>query len=459
MMIRRQLHPYPLSLPHTDPPWRKALFLVNQTASEIYTTVHLSRRFPVNMARLGRVEGNDTGPPFVEDRDSSKAYKHDKFGEAYSKGLDEAKEPYLSRHGGGKDPYSNGNEESQQPYLSDYAEDNGPLRNGYGDYVHVYTDLASYSKWKLGYVTPSAYTVRDEPCEREEDMLRSKEMSELNASEESGENSISNAYTKKTEVLTKNLYEEREDTPAENSGSSRQEDLHKEASLILDAYKVRAEEAYKKAERRDVEEYKNNRFERLMSVGCALLTEGEQGLDGGLEVGIAERMLKEASFIFASASSIDSSNPKPISALGNTLLTRGKLKLLLMEELREIIADSNANTGRYVKSRRANPNRKNQRVNVDDDVYQKGIDGSIRNMIPKVCDDCEGLLVEAGRKYHALLLMNKRDEHAMFCWGQALFFRGRLVGAHDQKVNIQLYVFCFVSFGCINLVFLVYLYH
>lgn len=155
-------------------------------------------------------------------------------------------------------------------------------------------------------------------------------------------------------------------------------------------------------------------FERLMDVGAALLKEGEQGLDGRLEVGVAERMLKEAAALFASAIAIDQSSLAAIDALGNTLLVHGKLKLLLSEELRDMLLDA-----------RALPPRKRSKV--------LARVATIERAIPKICEECEELLVEAGRKYHMALSMDKMDDFALYNWGLALFYRAQLIAAEGQE--------------------------
>lgn len=155
-------------------------------------------------------------------------------------------------------------------------------------------------------------------------------------------------------------------------------------------------------------------FERLMDVGAALLKEGEQGLDGRLEVGVAERMLKEAAALFASAIAIDQLSLAAIDAWGNTLLVHGKLKLLLSEQLRDMLLEA-----------RAQLPRKNSKV--------LARVATIERAIPKICEECEELLVEAGRKYHMALSMDKMDDFALYNWGLALFYRAQLIAAEGQE--------------------------
>eukprot|EP00250_Pteridium_aquilinum_P014308 c21907_g1_i1 orf=442-1833(-) len=151
-------------------------------------------------------------------------------------------------------------------------------------------------------------------------------------------------------------------------------------------------------------------FEGLMDMGTVLLKEGEQGLDGRLEVGIAARMLKEAAARFAAASAIHPSSLVAIDAWGTTLLVHGKLKLLLSEKLRDMLLDAR------VQSPRKDSNAQSRLA-------------TLEGLIPNVCEECEKLLVEAGRKFGKGVSMDKRDGHALYNWGLALFFRARLIAA------------------------------
>jgi hypothetical protein len=44
-----------------------------------------------------------------------------------------------------------------------------------------------------------------------------------------------------------------------------------------------------------------------------------------------------------------------------------------------------------------------------------------------VCEECEELLVNAGRKYRLALSIDSNDVRALYNWGLALSFRGQLI--------------------------------
>lgn len=150
-------------------------------------------------------------------------------------------------------------------------------------------------------------------------------------------------------------------------------------------------------------------FERLMDEGGALLKGGEEGLDGRVEVGVAERMLKEAADLFASATAIDPLSLAAIEGWGNTLLVHGQLKLLLSEELQVI--DSGAVLG-------LEP-------------------AAAERLLQRICEECEELLVEAGRKYRKALSIDGEDVRALYNWGLALCYRGQLLAAEEQENAAQ----------------------
>lgn len=52
---------------------------------------------------------------------------------------------------------------------------------------------------------------------------------------------------------------------------------------------------------------------------------------------------------------------------------------------------------------------------------------AIRQTLQVVCEECEELFVEAGRKYRMALSINKNDIRALYNWGLALCSRAQLI--------------------------------
>ena len=55
-----------------------------------------------------------------------------------------------------------------------------------------------------------------------------------------------------------------------------------------------------------------------------------------------------------------------------------------------------------------------------------------------MCEECEELLVEAGRKYRLALSIDGNDVRALYNWGLALSFRAQLI-ADIGPVGILIY--------------------
>lgn len=54
-----------------------------------------------------------------------------------------------------------------------------------------------------------------------------------------------------------------------------------------------------------------------------------------------------------------------------------------------------------------------------------------------VCEECEQLLVEAGRKYRLALSMDRTDMRALYNWGLALCYRGQLIAEEGGETAAQ----------------------
>ncbi|KAJ0461031.1 putative tetratricopeptide-like helical domain superfamily [Helianthus annuus] len=97
-----------------------------------------------------------------------------------------------------------------------------------------------------------------------------------------------------------------------------------------------------------------------------------------------------------------------VGQLGNTYLLHGELKLKLSRKLRALLAESDSNViGR-----------------LDDEVSNRE---KFVDYLVNVCEECEELLVKAGRKYRLALSIDADDMRALYNWGLALSFRAQLI--------------------------------
>lgn len=114
----------------------------------------------------------------------------------------------------------------------------------------------------------------------------------------------------------------------------------------------------------------------------------------------ADSLLYKASSLLSTAVSLKPSSLLAIGQLGNTSLLHGELKLKISRELRGLLA------------------------NKDGSGFKKAQVGSA---LVEVCEECETLLVEAGRNYRKALTIDANDTKALYNWGLALSFRAQLL--------------------------------
>ncbi|KAJ7541790.1 hypothetical protein O6H91_10G077000 [Diphasiastrum complanatum] len=165
----------------------------------------------------------------------------------------------------------------------------------------------------------------------------------------------------------------------------------------------------------------------LLEEGEALLDEGQEGLTGRIEVGVAERMLYEAANIFAAAAAMDPSSLSAIGSWGNTLLVHGQLKFKLSQQLRSMLPLSAE--GDITGNRR--------QLEAEEDWSEQMEFEVLDRTLQEVCEECEKLLVEAGRKYRLALSLDRRDARALYNWGLALCFRAQLTAEERTETTTQ----------------------
>ncbi|XP_076902336.1 uncharacterized protein LOC143557053 [Bidens hawaiensis] len=114
----------------------------------------------------------------------------------------------------------------------------------------------------------------------------------------------------------------------------------------------------------------------------------------------AEQMLYKSSDLLSKAVDMKPMSLLAVGQLGNTYLLHGELKLKLSRKLRTLLAESD-----------------NEVMNRDEFV----------DYLVNVCEECEELLVQAGRKYRLALSIDGDDMRALYNWGLALSFRAQLI--------------------------------
>nr|XP_043623097.1 uncharacterized protein LOC122594859 isoform X2 [Erigeron canadensis] len=120
----------------------------------------------------------------------------------------------------------------------------------------------------------------------------------------------------------------------------------------------------------------------------------------------AENMLYKSTELLSKAVDMKPMSLLAVGQLGNTYLLHGELKLKLSRKLRALLAQSDSN----------------ERLHDEVSNREQFVD-----YLVNVCEECEELLVNAGRKYRLALSIDADDMRALYNWGLALSFRAQLI--------------------------------
>ncbi|XP_047075860.1 uncharacterized protein LOC124685876 [Lolium rigidum] len=130
----------------------------------------------------------------------------------------------------------------------------------------------------------------------------------------------------------------------------------------------------------------------------------------------ADALLYRSASLLSTAVALRPTSLAAVGQLGNTYLLHGELKLKISRELRTLLA----NSGAYLSGRErvARSGKLDRRIMNRENISSALVD---------VCEECESLLVEAGRSYRMAVSIDSGDVKALYNWGLALTFRGQLL--------------------------------
>ena len=154
-------------------------------------------------------------------------------------------------------------------------------------------------------------------------------------------------------------------------------------------------------------------FDRYLRKANELLKQAKDCLKARNNETYAEERLRESAELLGRAIAIKPLSLLAIGQLGNTYLLHGELKLKIGRELRSLLyetADFGVERSNLLFLEDTNPSK---------DGFQ--------NRLSSVCEECEALLVEAGRQYRMALSIDRNDVRALYNWGLALSFRAQLI--------------------------------
>ncbi|XP_042025966.1 uncharacterized protein LOC121773220 [Salvia splendens] len=141
------------------------------------------------------------------------------------------------------------------------------------------------------------------------------------------------------------------------------------------------------------------KFNRYLVEANDLLKEAKRCLTQKVDDGRAEHALHKSAMLLSEAIEMRPMSLLAVGQLGNTYLLHGELKLGMTRYLRSLIV------------------KPDQLANKD----------KIRSSLVVACEECEELLIKAGRKYRLAMSIDGNDMRALYNWGLALSFRAQLI--------------------------------
>lgn len=156
-------------------------------------------------------------------------------------------------------------------------------------------------------------------------------------------------------------------------------------------------------------------FDKYLVEATDLLKQAKECMKGRCEEDQAEIMLYKSSNLLSRAVDLKPMSLLAVGQLGNAYLLHGELKLKSSRDLRTLLSGSvTSSSGKQSRILNRLQNKITSKEN-------------LAPMLIDVCEECEELLIEAGRKYKLALSIDGNDVRALYNWGLALFFRGQLI--------------------------------
>ena len=177
-------------------------------------------------------------------------------------------------------------------------------------------------------------------------------------------------------------------------------------------------------------------FDKYLTEATGLLKEARECMRGRHDEEHLEVILNRSATLLSQAIAMKPMSLLAVGQLGNTYLLHGELKLLVSRELRTLLARNDPIIGESPQGRVLNGL-----------VDQFSSRDKIVSLLVSACEECEELLVRAGRKYRLALSIDGDDVRSLYNWGLALSFRAQLI-ADIGPVSISFYcnLICFLLY-------------
>lgn len=165
-------------------------------------------------------------------------------------------------------------------------------------------------------------------------------------------------------------------------------------------------------------------FCACMKEATELLKKARECMTSKADEETADRTLYKSARLLSTAVDMRPMSLLAVGQLGNTYLLHGELKLNISRELRALLLRREAlpiGGGGSVRSKRS-------------DILRRE---DISPVLVEVCEECEELLIEAGRKYKRALSIDGNDVRALYNWGLALSFRAQLIAGIGPEAAVD----------------------
>lgn len=156
-------------------------------------------------------------------------------------------------------------------------------------------------------------------------------------------------------------------------------------------------------------------FNRYLVEANNLLKEAKGCMTQRVDDGRAEYVLNKSEVLLSRAIEMKPMSLLAVGQLGNTYLLHGELKLKMSRNLRSLLVKTDPFP--VEEWGKAGDRFDDQLANKD----------NVRSSLVVACEECEELLIKAGRKYRLALSIDGSDMRALYNWGLALSFRAQLI--------------------------------
>ncbi|KAB2078067.1 hypothetical protein ES319_A06G136000v1 [Gossypium barbadense] len=156
-------------------------------------------------------------------------------------------------------------------------------------------------------------------------------------------------------------------------------------------------------------------FNKYLTEASGLLKEAKECMKGRHDEERVEVILNRSASLLSQAISMKPMSLLAVGQLGNTYLLHGELKLHVSRELRTLVTKNDPITYERPQGRVVNR------------LDQFSCRDKIIPLLVSACEECEDLLVRAGRKYQVALSIDGDDVRSLYNWGLALSFRAQLI--------------------------------